>query len=150
MTVRNNWKKHPLRLPTQLEAELAKLREVAPPPPPPEDPLYKYLRLVYRLRRKVASSAELQNAIKSFHAAHFPRTLQQYAAFIIQMTAGDHVRSKKRYKYVTALEYAFSNNVKSEDLTAFIKKQGGLNKCVELWNKSHGSRSQKKRQKKSR
>ena len=134
-------------IPTQLKAELKKVCEVAPPPPPKEDPIYKYLSGVYRLRRKVASSVELQNALKAYHRAHMPKTLQQYAGAIIQMTAGDHVTSNMKHKYVATLEYAFANQVKSTDLKSFIQKQGGINKCVALWKKNmtaNINKSQKK------
>jgi hypothetical protein len=69
MAVRKNWgqrKRVPVTLPADLEAELDKVRAAAPPPPT-VDPIYKYLRGVYRLRRKVASSPELQKAIKAQH-----------------------------------------------------------------------------------
>ena len=123
------WGKEPDTLPADLETELAKVRKAAPPPPT-DDPIYKYLRRVYRLRRKVASSPEWQKAIKTYHQAHCPKTLQQYVGVIIEMT-NDHVTTTMKHKYVTALEYAFKVRIKSEDLQAFIKKQGGLNKCVE-------------------
>ena len=55
-------------LPTELEDELTKVRALAPPPPS-DDPIYKYLTSVYRLRCKVASSAELQSALKAYHKA---------------------------------------------------------------------------------
>ena len=133
-------------LPTELEDELTKVRALAPPPPS-DDPIYDYLTGVYRLRCKVASSAELQNALQAYHKAHSPRTLQQYAGVIIQMTAGDHVTSNMKYKYVAALEYAFANNVKPKNLKAFIKRQGGLNKCVELWNRMAAKPRKKPRKK---
>ena len=41
-------------LPADLEAELKKVRALAPPPPC-DDPIYDYLTSVYRLRCKVAS-----------------------------------------------------------------------------------------------
>ena len=72
---------------------------------------------------------------------------KKYLSVVIKLTAGDHVTSNMKYKYVTALEYAFANNVQSENLRAFIKQQGGLNKCVELWNKKYGGRPRKKRRK---
>jgi hypothetical protein len=96
----------------------------------------------------VASSAELQNALKAYHKAHSPKTLQQYAGVIIQMTAGDHVTSNMKYKYVIALDYAFANKVKPKGLKAFIKQQGGFNKCVALWNKKHGGKPRKTPRKK--
>ena len=128
------------------EDELTKVRALAPPQPS-DDPIYDYLTGVYRLRCKVASSAELQNALQAYHKAHSPRTLQQYAGVIIQMTAGDHVTSNMKYKYVAALEYAFANSVKPKNLKAFIKRQGGLNKCVELWNRM-AAKPQKSRERK--
>jgi hypothetical protein len=39
--------------------------------------------------------------------------LQQYAGVIIQMTAGDHISTNMKYKYVAALEFAFTKNVQS-------------------------------------
>jgi hypothetical protein len=131
-------------LPTQLEDELTKVRALAPPPPS-DDPIYDYLTGVYRLRCKVASSAKLQNALKAYHKAHSPRTLQQYAGVIIQMTAGDHISSKMKYKYVIGLDYAFANHVQPNNLKTFIRKQGGFNNCVELWKKKYRSPRKKSR-----
>ena len=135
-------------LPTQLADELTKVRALTPPPPT-DDPIYDYLTGVYRLRCKVASSAELQNALKGYHKAHGPKTLQQYAGVIIMLTAGDHITSNMKSKYVAALEYAFANNVKTKNLKAFIRRQGGLNKCVELWSKKRGGKPRQKPRKKS-
>ena len=60
------------------------------------------------------------------------------------LTAGDHITSNMKYKYVAALEYAFADNVNPQNLKAFIQQRGGLNKCVELWKKKRGSKRQKK------
>jgi hypothetical protein len=136
------WGKRPVTLPTQLEEEVKKVRTVAPPPPP-ADLIYKYLRRVYELQGKIASSSEWQKAIQKYHAAHAPRTLKNYTGIIIKLTA-DHITSNMKYKYVTALEYAFANNVKPDNLKAFIKQHGGLNRCVELWNKKYGGKPRKK------
>lgn len=84
-------------LPTRLADELTKVRALAPS----DDPIYDYLTSVYWLR-KVASSAEPQNALEAYHKAHSPKTLQQYAGVIIQTTNGDHVSSNMKYKYVAA------------------------------------------------
>ena len=134
-------------LPTELEDELTKVRALAPPPPS-DDPIYKYLTSVYRLRCKVASSAELQSALKAYHKAQSPRTLQQYAGVIIQTTAGDHVTKNMKYKYVIALDYAFANHVQPKNLKTFLRKQGGFNNCVELWKKKYRSPRKKPRKKK--
>jgi hypothetical protein len=133
-------------LPTELENELTKVRALAPPPPS-DDPIYDYLTSVYRLRCKVASSAELKSALKAHHKAHTPRALEQYAGVIIQMTAGDQISSNMKSKYVAVVEYAFANNVKPQKLKAFVKREGGFNKCVELRQKlrqtSEGPRKKK-------
>jgi hypothetical protein len=134
-------------LPTELEDELTKIRALAPPPPS-QDPLYDYLTGVYRLRCKVPSSVELQNALKAYHKAHSPKPLQQYAAAIIQMTAGDHVTSNMKYKYVNALDYAFANHVQPKNLRTFLRKRGGFNNCVEPWKKKHGGKPRGKARKK--
>jgi hypothetical protein len=133
-------------LPADLEAELTNVREAAPPPPS-DDPIYKYLRRVYRLRRKVDKSPDLQEAIKAKHAAHHPRTLKNYAGVIIQLTGPD-ITSNMKHKYVTALEYAFRDGIKVKDLVEFIKEQGGLNKFSKLWKKKFGRSAVKKQPKK--
>ena len=141
------WGKRPVTLPTELEEEVKKVGAVAPPPPQ-ANLIYKYLRRVYELQGKIASSSEWQKAIQKYHAAHAPRTLKNYTGIIIMLTASDRVTSNMKYKDVTALEYAFANNVKPENLKAFIKQQGGLNKCVELWKKKRGRKLQKTPRKK--
>jgi hypothetical protein len=74
--------------------------------------------------------------------------LQQYAGVIIQLTAGNRITSNMKYKYVAALESVFADNVKPQNLKAFIKQQGGLNKWVELWKKKRRGKPQKKPRKK--
>ena len=140
-------KKNNGTLPAELEAELDKVRNAAPPSPS-DDPIYKYLRRVYGLRRMVASSPEFQKAIQTHHQAYYPKTLAQYGAVIIQMTAGDHVTSKMKHKYATTLEYAYNKDIKPKNLESFIKEQGGINKCVELWSKTYGRSAVKKQPKK--
>jgi len=142
------WKKRPVTLPADLETELDQVREIAPPPPS-DDPIYKYLRRVYRLQKEIASSSGWQRAIQKYHAAHAPHTLKNYPSVIIKLTAGNRITSNMKYKYVTALEYAFANKVEPDNLKAFIKQQGGLNKCVELWNQKHGGKAQRKPRKKN-
>jgi hypothetical protein len=134
-------------LPADLEAELTKVREAAPPPAPKEDPTYKYLRSVYRLRRKVETSPELQEAIKAKHAEHHPRTSRTYAGVIIQLTGPD-ITSKNKHKYVTALEYAFREGIRAKDVVEFIKEHGGLSKFSKLWKMKYGPAAVKKRAKK--
>lgn len=118
------------------------MREVVPPPPP-DEPIYKYLRRVYALAGKIASSSKWQKAVQKYHAAHASRTLKNYSSVIIKLTAGDDITTKMKYKYVTALEYAFANKIKPKNLKAFVKQQRGLNGCVELWNKKHGRKNRK-------
>ena len=138
-------KKNSGTLPAKLKAELTKVREAAPPPPT-EDPIYKYLTRVYRLRCKVEKSPDLQEAIKAKHAAHHPRTSKNYAGVIIQLTGPD-ITSKNKHKYVTALEYAFRDGIKVEALVEFIHEHGGLNEVAELWKKKYGRSAVKKQSK---
>jgi hypothetical protein len=142
------WEKKAATLPADLEAALAKVRKAAPPPPS-DDPIYKYLERVYRLRQKVEKSPELQEAIKAERAAHHPKLSTKYIRLIIELTAGDHVTNKMKHKYTVTLQYAFTKGVKAEDLIEFIKKQGGLNKCVELWSKNYGRSAAAKKRKKN-
>jgi hypothetical protein len=123
---------------TDLEVELAKVQAVAPPLIF-EDPIYKYLLRVYRLRRKVSHSSELKKAIKAEHAGHFPNRVKDYAGVIIDLTA-PHVTSRAKYKYVTTIKYALKEGVEPKHFIAFVKEQGGINKCCELWAKTYGRR----------
>ena len=124
------------------------MRKAAPPPPPKEEPIYIYLQRVYRLRRIVEKSPDLQEAIKAKHAAHHPRTSTNYIGAIIHLTRPDHINSKKKHKYVNALGYAFRERIKAKDVIEFIHKHGGLAKCAELWKKKYGPKFAKKQSKK--
>jgi hypothetical protein len=121
--------------PTELEAELEKIRDVAPLPR--DDRLNKFLKRVYRLGLKALKSRALRIAIVSKVHLH-PRAPENYAGYIIQ-AAAPHINPKDRYKYLTALTYAYEKNVKPNDLKEFLKKIGGLNKCCELWKKEYGN-----------
>ncbi len=152
MTIRSNWGQskssaQPRRnaaLPADLKAELDKIREVAPPPPT-VDPLYKYLRRVYRLRQKLETSHEWQDAVVRYHNVHRLRLKENYVRFIIQQTAGDHVTDKMKNKYKIALQLALEEAIKPVDVIAFIKKHGGLNGCIELWKEKYGGTPRKKK-----
>ncbi len=121
----------------KLDAELAKICEVAPPPP--DDRLAEYLKQVYRLRIKVVSSIELQEAIKSQRAQH-PRTSRNYIGTIVRLTAPEHVTPKMKYKYVSTLMYALKKDVEPNGLIEFMRKNGGLNGCCKLWGAEYGRR----------
>ena len=151
MTVRKNWgqrKRVPsaVTLPADLEAELEKVRALAPPPPS-DDPIYKHLRRVYRLWHKLENSPKWKKAVQKYHKAHGLRIEKHYIRFIIQQTAGDHVKDGMKHKYKATLDLASEEGVKPTDVIAFIKKQGGLNKCVDLWKKKYGSPRKKRRKK---
>ncbi len=143
------WKKNPVTLPADLEAELEKVRKAAPPPPSSDDPIYNYLQRVYRLRRKLATSPELQQAIIDVDAALRLTKSIIYTRVIIELTA-PHVSTKMKYKYVTVLQYALKEGVKANDFVEFVKKRGGLNKCVDRWSQKYGrAAGQKPAKKKS-
>ena len=139
-------KKNNGTLPAELEAELDKVREAAPPPS--DDPIYKYLRRVYGLRCELADKPEWEDALRHFRQAHHPRISTRYIRLIIELTANDHVTSKMKHKYFAVLHYAFEKGIKPKDLEAFIKKQDGINKCVELWSETYGPAAVKKQAKK--
>lgn len=144
MPIRSNWgrlKGSPkaVTLPADLEAELEKLRASAPPPPS-DAPIYAYLEHVYELQKKIAGSSEWEKAMRNYHSTHASRTLKNFAGLIFSLTADDHITSAMKYKYITALEYASANHVKPKDLKSFVKKCGGFNKCVELWNQKYGTK----------
>ena len=151
MTVRKNWgqrKSVPsaVTLPADLEAELEKVRKLAPPPPS-DDPIYKYLRRVYRLWHKLESSPSWKKAVQKYHKAHRLRIEKNYIRFIIQRTSGDHVKDGMKHKYKVTLRPGFQRGVKPLDVIAFIKKRGGLNKCRDLWKNKYGSPRKKRRKK---
>jgi hypothetical protein len=126
----------------ELEAELAKVRAAAPPP----QKIYKYLRRVYRLRRKLTKTSEWQDTLRDFGNAHHRQISTNYIRLIIQLTA-PHVTTGMKHKYTAALQYALEKGIKSDDLEKFIKEQG-LNECVELWSKKYGRSAVKKQPKK--
>ena len=132
------WKKRPVTLPADLEAELDKVRALAPPPPPPEDMIHKYWNTIYQLRQKLESSPEWKNAVEKHHEAHRLRIETNYIRFIIEQTAGDHVADKMKNKYKVTLQLALREGIKPRDVIAFIKRNRGLNGCVELWKQKYG------------
>jgi hypothetical protein len=149
MAVRRNWgqrKRVPVTLPADLEAELDKVRKAAPPPPS-DDPIYKYLRHVYRLRQKLESSPEWQAAVGNYHKAHRLRIEKNYIRFIIQLTAGDYVTDNMKNKYKVTLQLALKEGIRPVEVIAFVKNHGGLNKCVGLWKNKYGSPRKKRRKK---
>lgn len=123
--------------PAELEAELTKIRDVAPLPR--HDRLYEFLTRVYRLAREAIKSPDLKKAILSKVRIH-SRTPDNHAGYVIQ-AAVPHVNSKKRNEYMTALAYAYEKGVKPNDLKQFLKKTGGLDACCELWRKEYGNRA---------
>jgi hypothetical protein len=132
------WGKEDTMIPPNLAKELEKVRKAAPPPPPKDEPIYKFLEEVYRLRCRLETSPGLKKAIIKEHAALHARTIKNYARVIMELTAPGHTTVKMKHKYVTALEYAFKEGVEPKDLVEFIKEQGGLNKCGELWKNQGG------------
>jgi len=141
------WKKGPVTLPADLEAELDKVREIAPPPPPPEDMIYKYWNAIYRLRQKLESSPEWKNAVEKYHKAHRMRIETNYIRFIIEQTAADHVIDNMKNKYKVTLQLALREGIKPMNVIAFIKRNGRLNGCVELWKQKYGRPRRKSRKK---
>jgi hypothetical protein len=127
----------------EFEAELDKLRRSFPPPSS-DDPIYKYLRRLYRLRCKVENSPELQGRIKALHAAHHSATAKNHAGMIIRLTAPD-VTSKMKHKYAAVITYALQNGVEPQNFIGFVKEMGGINKCVEHWSRTGRSGAKKQR-----
>lgn len=116
------WGKRPVTLPTQLEEQLKKVREVAPPPPPREDPVYKYLSRVYQLWHKLESSPSWKEAVQKYHAAHRLRIEKRYIRFIIEQTAGDHVTDRTKHKYKIILDLAFEEGNQTDGRDSFHQK----------------------------
>jgi hypothetical protein len=145
MPVRKNWGQR--KLPADLEAELDKVRAAAPPPPT-EDPIYKYLARVYELWDALEGATEWKEAVKRYHKTHRLRIKKDYIRFIIEQTAGNHVTDQRKHKYTVTLQYALQKGLKPAGVVAFIKKNGGINECVELWQKKYGN-SRKTRKKKT-
>jgi hypothetical protein len=134
-----------------LEAELAEIRAAAPNP----DQTFTYLKLSYRMYRKAWKSKAVGDGLEKLHSERFPRTRRHFAAAIIEATAIDVERRGMKHKYVSAMQYAHANKIKVEDFVDFIKKEGGLNACVEALRRlrekkkstlpSRSARGQKKR-----
>jgi hypothetical protein len=150
-TIRNNWgpviKRRSARdaaereadLPEELRVKLVKIRESASPKPSRPAPIFSTLEEVYRLRCDVARSAELEDDLISFRENYMPRTKRNYLSVLIHIVLGDRITSKMRFKYTTALQLAFEEGIKPGKLMAFIREEGGLNKCVERYSKQYRS-----------
>jgi hypothetical protein len=119
-----------------LDAELAKIREVAPPPP--DDAVYMYLRKIYRLRITVGDDElppDLQAKFKRLKKTMDRKILKNYFRVIIEATAGDNIGHKVRWKYSNALSEAYHNDVSEKSLKKFIRGNGGINKTSEIYTK---------------
>ena len=128
MTVRKNWgqrKSVPsaVTLPADLEAELDKVRKAAPPPPS-DDPIYKYLRRVYRLWHKLENSPSWKKAVQKYHKAHRLRIEKNYIRFIIQRTSGDHVKDGMKHKYKVTLDLASREGRQTAGRNSLHQKAG--------------------------
>jgi hypothetical protein len=82
------------------------------------------------------------NGLIKLHNEQFPRTRRTFAATIIEATAIDSERRGMKHKYVSAMAYAYINEIKAKDVIDFINNEGGLNACVEAWRRrSHTNKT---------
>jgi hypothetical protein len=111
--------------------ELERIRKLAPPPP--KEAIYPYLKAVYRCATRLGLIAEFKK--KEFKIAH-PKIKFNRFRMIIEQTALPYMKSKMKWKYAQALQYARHRQVKRSKVVGFIKSEGGINKCVDKYKPS--------------
>jgi hypothetical protein len=126
-----------------IQEDLDAIREKAPRPAPP--PIEEYLKAIYQTRHKWTKSDWM--GIKKYLRARAKTSLHRNVGrdsfrIIIALTS-QHAKAPAVSKYMSILKYARKQKFKTNQLLAFYKKHGSLNKCVAFIRKQ--ARSRKKR-----
>ena len=114
------------------DQELQRIRELAPPPP--KEAIYPYLQAVYRRARVLGDIDKPTEKKFNKSADGFAKQIKwNRMRLLIELTAPSHMKPKMKWKYSQTLMYAYRSHVKSVNLIAFIKDEGGINKCVDKY-----------------
>jgi hypothetical protein len=92
-------------------------------PPHPKEALYGWLKVIYHFRRAPGDlKGDLQVATRNISCGD-----DVQLRWLIDKTAGEHVRPKMKWKYEAVLAKALKAKVPSKKLAKFIDDLGGIN-----------------------
>jgi hypothetical protein len=104
-----------------LEEKLEKIMNVSPSPP-----VIVYLEAVYGLRHSAKPKTR-----KRLQASAPKGIRNNLIRQIIEVTTRKHVSSKMKGRYANALRWAMKNKISPQNLSRFIKAQGGIGACAQ-------------------
>jgi hypothetical protein len=130
-----------------IKLKLEKIKEKYPKPI--EDPIFAYLESLYRLHRRFGEPEEGDEIFKFFNAEyerfHHRGVLYSYFRVMVGMTVPDDTPDQYKSRYANALQYAFDRKIKSDEVVAFMHKNGGYKGCDELHRKQKKKAKARKR-----
>ncbi len=90
-------------------------------------PLTESYRVSRRWRRETISEDVIEEVREHFQSRCDARVTAQITRFILEL--GFQTNAKARSRYRNALGFAVSQNCPPSELTAFIKRHGGIGSC---------------------
>jgi hypothetical protein len=101
------------------------------------DAIYDYLRAVFKIvrrwRKEHRAKASSHQALKVAGRANRVRNIEPFAVVILVSSDPRKVDAKTRSKWSRALRYATRFKPDTQGLGQFIKSQGGVNECADLF-----------------
>ena len=97
------------------------------------DAVYVGLTQIYAVRRKSANSGnarEMLDAVIKHENLRIDGRVEKSLFRVLIEVGWSGLHTKQRARYANALKYALLNKCPTEQLTAFIKGNGGIEKCA--------------------